>query len=296
RLAKAISQGRFNTLSAAMSMLALANLAGNQADPVGLSLKQKGTDGALQAFGRVKGVILSGEIALDSRAVEFSVDSKNPAQTQAWYALAQSGYDRNPSTKTLKEGLEIVRTYTDAAGKPVDHVTLGQTIDVHISLRALGDIAVGDVAVVDILPGGFELVPNPPPAPPAPASDGADGGSADPQANIDNAPADDATSDNGTADNSEAQPDAPQDPLAQPGSHLAVNYVEPREDRVLIYAEANRDVQQYIYRIRATNTGSFMRPPAYASSMYDRSLVAYAPGTGTLTVLPPAPAAPAAQP
>jgi uncharacterized protein YfaS (alpha-2-macroglobulin family) len=280
RLAQAISQGRYNTLSAAMSMLALANLGGNQADPVGLSLKQNGADASLQPFGSVKGAILSGDTAFDSRAVQFSNDSKNPAQTQAWYALAQSGYDRNPSTKTLKEGLEIVRAYTDEAGKPIDHVTLGQTIDVHISLRALGDRAVGDVAVVDILPGGFELVPNPPPA--------AEPHSPDTTATVDESDAEAAETASNGADTDSV---ATTDPLAQPGSNLAVNYVEPREDRVLIYAEANRDVQQYIYRIRATNTGSFTLPPAYAASMYDRSLSAYMPGQGTITVTPPAPAA-----
>jgi uncharacterized protein YfaS (alpha-2-macroglobulin family) len=77
------------------------------------------------------------------------------------------------------------------------------------------------------------------------------------------------------------------DPLAQPGSDMEVSYVEPREDRVLIYAMANRDVQQYIYRIRPTNTGRFIVPPEYAASMYDRTLRAYTPGDGVLTVTSP---------
>ena len=68
---------------------------------------------------------------------------------------------------------------------------------------------------------------------------------------------------------------------------MEVSYVEPREDRVLIYAVANRDVQQYIYRIRPTNTGQFVIPPEYAASMYDRTLRAYTPGEGALTVVSP---------
>ncbi|OYV47314.1 MAG: hypothetical protein B7X12_01465 [Halothiobacillus sp. 20-53-49] len=279
RLAQSIAQGHYNTLSAALSMLALANLGGDQVSPLGLSLKQQAADAPAQAFGHAQGAILSGDIALNSRAVEFGNDSKNPAQTHAWYALAQSGYDRNQPTQTIKDGLEIVREYTDAAGKPIDQVTLGQTIEVHISLRALGARAVGDVAIVDILPGGFEIVANPPPAADEPTAAGS-APDAETGEGSDAAPNDvviDATS------------PQPTDPLAQPGSTMRVNYVEPREDRVLIYAEANREVQQYIYRIRATNTGRFVMAPAYAASMYDRSLTAYSPGQGAITVRPEAP-------
>jgi uncharacterized repeat protein (TIGR01451 family) len=296
RLVHSIAQGRYNTLSAALSMLALANFGGEVKAPMGLSLKQQqGANTPWQSFGHVKGATVTGTIDNTSRAVQFVNDAKAPAPSQAWYALAQSGYDRTPATKAVKEGLEIVRTYTDAAGKPVDQVTLGQTVDVHISLRALGEVAVGDVAVVDILPGGFELVPNPPPtAQPAAPSDAA------PQ--DENAPdgytqenSDSAGNGAGAADASiDAADSTPPDPLAQPGSNLLVNYVEPREDRVLIYAEANRNVQQYIYRIRATNTGTFTLPPAYAASMYDQSIKAYSPGEGKITVTAPvAPSEPA---
>ncbi len=288
RLAQSIEQGRYNTLSAALSMLALAhfggeNLGGDALSPEGLSLKQGSINATTQAFGHIghkSGFILSGDIALDSRAVQFSNDSKNPAHSQAWYSLAQSGYDRSMPTQPIKHGLEIVREYTDAAGKPVDHVSVGQTLDVHISLRALGARAVGDVAVVDILPGGFEIVANPPPTAEANADSAAlsEGSDAEQAGDSDSAFGGDEAS---------SSP-APIDPLAQPGSNLSVNYVEPREDRVLIYAEANRDVQQYIYRIRATNTGTFVIPPAYAASMYDRSLSAYASGQGAITVQPAA--------
>jgi uncharacterized protein YfaS (alpha-2-macroglobulin family) len=70
---------------------------------------------------------------------------------------------------------------------------------------------------------------------------------------------------------------------------METSYVEPREDRVLIYATANRDVQQFVYRIRATNEGKFTIPPSYAESMYDRALHAYTPGQGTLMVTAPTP-------
>lgn len=259
-----IHQGRYNTLSSAMTMLALSGLPREQADPATLSMVEGTEPGAMSPFGQVDGVLLAGALSPGSSMMRFVNHGTRPA----WYSLTQAGYDRVPPTSTIKDGLEIVREYTDDAGKPVTTVHLGQTVNVHLSLRALGDRAVGDVAIVDILPGGFEIV--------HPAASGPDPDS----------PA-------GTAD-AEAPPESVAGgiALAQPGSDLQTSYVEPREDRVLIYATANRDVQQFVYRIRATNEGRFIEPPAYAESMYDRALRAYTPGTGTLTIEPPAPEQP----
>lgn len=255
-----IHQGRYNTLSSAMTMLALSGLPREKVDPTSLSMLEGGTQGALKPFGQVDGSLLSGGLAHDSTQMRFENHGKEPA----WFSLTQAGYDRVPPTATVKDGLEIVREYTDDAGKPVQSVQLGQTLDVHISLRALGDRAVGDVAVVDILPGGFEIVHQPP----------AESGSAAPAV---------------MADGDASDAPLPMDPLAQPGTNMETSYVEPREDRVLIYATANRDVQQFVYRIRATNEGKFTIPPSYAESMYDRALHAYTPGQGTLMVTAPTP-------
>ncbi|MDD4966458.1 alpha-2-macroglobulin [Halothiobacillus sp.] len=283
RIIEPIQQGRYNTLSAALTLFALSDLPQGQAKPDGLSLLQSAakpgadanTDAVFQPFGDANGAVVTGNLASDSTQMRFAYAPEDGATAPAWYSLSQAGYDRVQPTKTIKDGLEIVREYTDESGKPIQKVALGQTIDVHISLRALGDRAVGDVAIVDILPGGFEVVSNPPPAPSVQDSS-TEQSSDEPDA---------GTADQNTDD--DAAPMIANDPLAQPGSDMEVSYVEPREDRVLIYAMANRDVQQYIYRIRPTNTGRFIVPPEYAASMYDRTLRAYTPGDGVLTVTSP---------
>jgi hypothetical protein len=38
----------------------------------------------------------------------------------------------------------------------------------------------------------------------------------------------------------------------------------------------SKDLAEYRYRIRATNAGTFLVPPSYAESMYDRTLRARA--------------------
>ncbi len=309
RMAGSIGQGRFNTLSAALTMQALANLPAANTAPTGLSLAQAPRADAddFVAFGHPSGALLLGNVAPATRALRLSVADAAPAP--AWYSLVESGYDRLPPTKTVQQGLEVLRSYTDAEGKPVDHLTLGQTLTVTVRLRATGTEAVGDVAIVDILPGGFEVVSNPPPSS---SGDGSEDGSGD----ASGGEAQNSAGQNGNEDSanaSEANPDANADPnpdpspgadvvgtgftdlLAQPGSDMAVNYVEPREDRVLIYATATQGVQQYRYRIRATTAGQFIEPPIYAESMYDRQLRALSPGHGALTVTEPALDAPTAQ-
>ena len=50
----------------------------------------------------------------------------------------------------------------------------------------------------------------------------------------------------------------------------AMAYADVREDRVVIYASASSSVQTYSYRIRATNAGEFVVPPAWAQGLYER--------------------------
>jgi hypothetical protein len=42
-----------------------------------------------------------------------------------------------------------------------------------------------------------------------------------------------------------------------------------REDRVVFYANATTEVQQIVYRIKATNVGTYTVPPAYGEAMYE---------------------------
>ena len=51
-----------------------------------------------------------------------------------------------------------IREYTDAAGHPLQKVELGARINVHLKFRAIGNRGIQEVAIVDLLPGGFDLV------------------------------------------------------------------------------------------------------------------------------------------
>jgi alpha-2-macroglobulin len=112
---------------------------------------------------------------------------------------------------------------------------MGEQVDVHLKFRAVEDKAtIANVALVDLLPGGFELV--------IPTG---------------------ATESGGACPFCSASP-----------TTTNLSYADPREDRVVFYGTLTSDVQEVVYRLKATNIGTYTVPPAYGEAMYDRSLLA----------------------
>ena len=216
-------------------------------------------DGTSRSIATIQGNLLqAGSWDAKARKLRFV----NRSVVPAWHVASQGGYDRLPPDK---DGIEIVRDYSDTAGKPLVQIAVGEEIDVHVKIRATGGEGVGNVAIVDLLPGGFEPVIEPPPEPTA-AADGSDA----------------AASDSG---DTAAQPVAWRSPIGLSSSTWQPEYADIREDRVVIYGTATPDVREFVYRIKATNAGKFAVPPAYGESMYDRRIQARSPGSGSLTVV-----------
>ena len=57
-----------------------------------------------------------------------------------------------------------------------------------------------------------------------------------------------------------------------PGSNWTPQYVDVRDDRVVLYGDASKDAATYVYKVRATNAGTFQSPPAFAEGMYNRQI------------------------
>ncbi|HSX59611.1 MAG TPA: alpha-2-macroglobulin [Tahibacter sp.] len=252
-----LSRGLFNTLSSATTILALDAYA-KQVSALGgdkLRIFELAKDGAAKAISRAEGLVVTANFGAAADGVRVA----NEADANAWYSVTQAGFDRNPPAKEIKEGLEIVREYTDADGKVIDRVELGQEILVKLKIRSTRSDGVGDTAVVDLLPGGFEVVQEIPAAP-APESD-----------------------EEGAA---EAAAPAWRSTVGLATSTWAPDYADVRDDRVVIYGTAMTSVREFVYRIKATNVGSYVVPPAYAESMYERTVQAQSLG-GRITVVKP---------
>ncbi|WP_155317283.1 alpha-2-macroglobulin [Desulfosarcina alkanivorans] len=155
RLVDPIFQGDYNTIGASYSILALG------------------------AYGRLNQPLIDAETVRfsvdtaagdrrspDSRPAPFptavyGVDVKHIAMDGSgplFYLNVQSGFDRTLPTEALRDGLEIHREYTDEAGEVLETFTQGQEVTVRLRVRSLEKPRVTNVAIIDLLPGGCEVI------------------------------------------------------------------------------------------------------------------------------------------
>ncbi|HMJ58963.1 MAG TPA: hypothetical protein VK467_07490, partial [Gemmatimonadales bacterium] len=147
--------------------------------------------------------------------------------------------------------------------RPITSVTLGDELQVHLRFRALGGNPVHSVALVDLLPGGFEVVENI--RPPVELAGRA-------------VTADQAASESGGEGEGEGEEMAEDVWVCSFGEAIgawAPDYAEVREDRVNVYGLADAAAREFVYTVKATAVGTFAVPPAYGEGMYDRAVRAW---------------------
>lgn len=236
-MVKTIQDGRFNTHSAAYVILALDAYATQIEGKVAgkMSVAEIGKDGKSTPLALPQNLIPRVPFSINTAKLKFG----NDANLTTYFAVAESGFDKLPPMTELKSGMEIIREYVDAEGKPVTSVKVGQELFVRLKFRTIGRDVVPNVALVDLLPGGFEPVLNPIDAPNVqPVKKG---GFVNRLGNV---------------------------------GGWNVDYADVREERVVLYGSVNAQIAEYRYRIRATNVGTFVVPPAYGESLYERDVQA----------------------
>lgn len=264
----AVRDSRFNTLSLGLSVLALESI-GAEAGAVP-RLEAAAAGGQPRAIGETIGRMRRAGFDGD---VDRLWVSPGEDGAPAWYALSESGFDRSPPPPVQDRGLEVVRDYLDAQGRPTTTVPVGGELVVRLRLRSRERRSWEYVAVSDLLPGGFELVLSPPAAAEDAARDADDAR----EESFDEMDDEDAQGD-------EAAPRAAS--LALPGSSFRPEHAELREDRVVLYGTVVPDVREFRYRIRAGSVGEFAIPPVHAGSMYLQHVIARGGPAGRLTVTP----------
>ncbi|HTW86852.1 MAG TPA: alpha-2-macroglobulin family protein, partial [Candidatus Binataceae bacterium] len=153
-LANPIIQGRQNTFSSAYAILALEAYA-NTAAPTQrakLALTEKLTDGSSRALVPQGDLFTRATVPAD--AVSVHIEGDTPFIL--FYQLLEAGFDLEPPNQEIKDKIEVFREFRDEQGQTVDSASLESKINVAVSVRAL-DAPVSNVALVDLLPGGFEL-------------------------------------------------------------------------------------------------------------------------------------------
>ena len=237
---------RYTSLSSAMSILALeaysATLKKNEGVEQ-LGIKALNEQNQARLISSLQGFLARGTFLENDKQILFD----NPNALPAWYVVTQEGFDKAPQVEAIKNGLEIVRTYTDEKGTKIDHVTIGEQINVHLFVRSISSDSISNIAIVDLIPGGFEIVQQ------TPKAQETDSISAVVQ--------------------------------TQNGAYQPM-FAQAREDRMIIMTDVGKTSQEFTYHIKANSVGEFMIPSAFAEAMYDRAIQALSPAEGILHVNP----------
>lgn len=206
----------FNTTSASLSILAFEKYAGkiNVRSLEGINVQE-------MVAGKPSKLDLGGEIF---PKVSFNdsaehVEIKNKAGVVAYYSLTQAGFDSGAGTEKTASGIEVFREYVNDKGEVVQKVGIGEEVNVILKGRVTEGSWASNIAIVDLLPGGFEVV---------------------------------------------------LDSIERRSGN--VEYVDAREDRVVVFCSLRDQIQTYEYKIKAVNKGTYEVPPVFAESMYDRKL------------------------
>jgi uncharacterized repeat protein (TIGR01451 family) len=162
-LARPIMGGEYNTISAAWAILALddyARAVGKENTALANMSIDEVNGTTTQPVKLSSGFYPTGSFGIDADALLFH----QPQHSQVglpglFYQVTQAGFDHAPATTAISEGIEISREYHDKDDHPATSVKLGDELNVVLRVRGTGDREITNVAVLDLLPGGFEVVP-----------------------------------------------------------------------------------------------------------------------------------------
>ena len=157
KILRPIGEGQFNTLSAAYSVRALKAYSQTVANnPPQLSVSALRRDKSETQIVSGKKTLLRSEYPADSSAIRFNMAGRLPGPG-AFFQIVESGFDKQVPQSALADGLEIYRELLRQSS-PATQTKLGEPVRVRLHVRSLQHRPITNVAIVDLLPGGFEVV------------------------------------------------------------------------------------------------------------------------------------------
>lgn len=138
---------RLNTLHAAYALRALSALSSSD-DEMNLVIKAKKGD-------KVIPLASDGEFDGETEALCFSNAGK---KRPVFYQVEMTGFDASLPTQPIKRGLEIYREYLGEKGRPLHEIKVGEKMTACLKVRTLDEKTIDEAVIVDLIPGGFEVV------------------------------------------------------------------------------------------------------------------------------------------
>ncbi|HVE16778.1 MAG TPA: hypothetical protein VNB29_08570, partial [Chthoniobacterales bacterium] len=143
-----IQSGRFNTLSAACAVVALKSYSATVAQGgARVGVAERLADKTLRPIEAPGSLLKTATFSPEAKGLRFIATS---APLGGFCQMVDAGYEQALPTKPDTSGMEIYRRFPTTA-------KVGEPITVQLFVRSLGD-TISNAAVVDLLPGGFEIV------------------------------------------------------------------------------------------------------------------------------------------
>ncbi len=156
RIVEPLQAGNYNSLSAAYSIMALdayASAAGELV-PGEAIVSEVREDGENRAVIMPPGLFSKAEFTPAATSISFD----NLSARRLFYQTNQSGFDLDMPKEPVRRKLEVYREIVDEKNKPVTIAELGHDYKVRLRLRTLDGSYAPNLAIVDLVPGGFEPV------------------------------------------------------------------------------------------------------------------------------------------
>lgn len=155
-LASALSNDTISTLISGYSSLALATynqFYSSSADD-SLTITEVLADGKQNNIPNSHSLYQKATLNSDVTNITFN----NLTKRGYFYQLTQAGFDTTLPKEAIKQGIEVYREFRTVDNKSLTNTSLGDEITVHIRARAIDNQAHSNIALLDLLPGGFEVV------------------------------------------------------------------------------------------------------------------------------------------
>ncbi|HEV2047102.1 MAG TPA: hypothetical protein VGQ95_10950, partial [Chthoniobacterales bacterium] len=158
QILRPIGDGEFNTLSAAYAVQALKAYSHAIAQNLPqLTIAEVHADKREVSLTSGAKLLQRSAFSKDAIALRFK-SAAAIGGPGAFFQVVEAGFDRHALEKPLTAGLEVFRELLDKNDKPVARTKLGEPVHVRLRVRSVKDETVTNVAVIDLLPGGFEVV------------------------------------------------------------------------------------------------------------------------------------------
>jgi uncharacterized protein YfaS (alpha-2-macroglobulin family) len=155
---KPIGAGDFNTLSSAYAVRALKAYSHAVAqNPPELTIAEVLKDQNETRLTNGRKPLLRAEYSGNAIALRFA-SNRQLSGPGAFFQVVEAGFDRQIPTESLANGLEIYREILGKNNGAVTSTNLGEPLHVRLHIRSLQGKPITNVAIIDLLPGGFEVI------------------------------------------------------------------------------------------------------------------------------------------